>query len=135
MAVHIRLQRHGSTHRPFYHVVAADQRKPRDGRFIEKLGYYDPNHKPSQIVLKSERIQEWYKKGAQPTTAVQSLLKAQKIELSRTGEISVGEVTEVPAKAKAKVKAAPAPEAPAKTEESAEDKAKDSAEEQAPASE
>ena len=57
MAVHIRLQRKGSTHRPFYHLVATDHRNPRDGRFIEKLGYYDPKSEPSLVELKEDRIQ------------------------------------------------------------------------------
>ena len=51
MAVSIRLQRRGTTHRPFYHIVAADSRAPRDGRFIEKLGYYDPKAEPSSLKL------------------------------------------------------------------------------------
>lgn len=83
MAVHVRLQRHGSIHRPFYHVVAADHRKKRDGRFIEKLGYYDPNKEPSQIELKTDRVQYWYAKGAQLSETVAKLAKIQKIELSR----------------------------------------------------
>lgn len=83
MAVHVRLQRHGSIHRPFYHVVAADHRKARNGRFIEKLGYYDPNKEPSQIVLKPERVQYWYSKGAQLSDTVKKLAKLEKIELSR----------------------------------------------------
>ncbi len=84
MAVHIRLQRRGTTHRPFYHVVATDHRCRRDGRFIEKLGYYDPKSEPSTVELKSDRIHHWYSKGAQVTGAVKSLLKVKKIELSRT---------------------------------------------------
>lgn len=83
MAVHIRLQRHGNTHRPFYHVVAADVRAPRDGKFLEKLGYYDPNKNPSQIVLKEDRIQHWYEKGALLSNTCQKLVKIQKLELSR----------------------------------------------------
>ena len=65
MAVSIRLQRRGTTHRPFYHIVAADSRAPRDGRFIEKLGYYDPKAEPSVIEVKTERVQHWYERGAQ----------------------------------------------------------------------
>ena len=83
MAVHIRLQRRGSIHRPFYHLVAADQRSPRDGRFLEKLGYYDPKPQPSTIELKAERLQHWYSKGAQLTDAAKALLKAKKIQLTR----------------------------------------------------
>jgi len=83
MAVHLRLQRHGNTHRPFYHLVAADHRAARDGRFIEKLGYYDPNANPSTIELKPERIQFWYSRGAQVSPAVASLLKVKKVSLTR----------------------------------------------------
>ncbi len=83
MAVHIRLQRRGTTHRPFYHVVAADHRCRRDGRFIEKLGYYDPKSEPSTVELKGDRIHHWYSKGAQLTDAVKSLIKVKKIDLSR----------------------------------------------------
>lgn len=83
MAVHIRLQRKGSTHRPFYHVVATDHRNPRDGRFIEKLGYYDPNCEPSLIELKDDRVQHWYGRGAQLTDSVAKLVKVKKLELTR----------------------------------------------------
>jgi small subunit ribosomal protein S16 len=83
MAVHIRLQRKGSTHKPFYHVVAADQRKKRDGSFIEKLGYYDPNTEPSTIVLKEDRVQHWYGLGAQLSETMAALVKAKKLSLTR----------------------------------------------------
>ena len=83
MAVTLRLARHGSTHKPFYHVVAADHRKRRDGRFIEKLGYYDPNKSPSVIELKADCVQHWYKMGAQLSPTVAKLIKAKQIELSR----------------------------------------------------
>ncbi len=88
MAVHIRLQRRGSTHRPFYHVVATDHRNRRDGRSLEKLGYYDPNVEPSVVELKSDRIQHWYTKGAQLTGAVQSLLKIKKLEVQRKPQVT-----------------------------------------------
>jgi small subunit ribosomal protein S16 len=83
MAVHVRLQRHGSTHRPFYHVVATDHRNARNGKFIEKLGYYDPAHEPSTFELKAERIQFWYSKGAQLSTTVAKLAKLKNIDLRR----------------------------------------------------
>lgn len=83
MAVHIRLQRKGSTHRPFYHVVVTDHRNPRDGRFIEKLGYYDPSCEPSLIELKDDRMQYWYGRGAQLTETVAKLAKAKDLNLSR----------------------------------------------------
>jgi small subunit ribosomal protein S16 len=62
MAVHIRLQRKGSTHKPFYHLVAADHRCARDGRHIERLGYYDPSANPSIIKFKEDRVQYWFSK-------------------------------------------------------------------------
>ncbi|MBC61998.1 MAG: 30S ribosomal protein S16 [Zetaproteobacteria bacterium] len=83
MAVHIRLQRKGSTHRPFYHVVAADQRCPRDGRYLERLGYYDPAHEPSVVELKSDRLQYWYERGAQLSPAAKKLTSIKKLNLSR----------------------------------------------------
>lgn len=83
MAVHIRLQRHGSATRPFFHVVAADHRCARDGRFLEKLGYYDPSCEPSVINLKGDRVQHWYGIGAQLSSAVEKLAKIQKLELKR----------------------------------------------------
>lgn len=86
MAVHIRLQRKGNTHRPFYHMVATDHRNPRDGRFIEKLGYYDPMANPSIIELKEDRVQFWYGKGAQLTKAAEKLVKLKKYKLERDGK-------------------------------------------------
>ena len=83
MAVSIRLQRRGSTHRPFYHIVAADSRAPRDGRYIERLGHYDPKAEPSVIEIKEERLQHWYKQGAQLSDTTQKLAKHKKIELTR----------------------------------------------------
>lgn len=75
MAVVIRLARHGRTHLPMYRVVAADKRSPRDGRFLEKLGTYNPRDKESGIKLKAERIQEWISKGAKPSETVARLMK------------------------------------------------------------
>ena len=83
MSAQIRLQRRGSIHRPFYHLVVTDKRNPRDGRFIEKLGYYDPKVEPSVVELKGERIQYWFEKGAQLTNAALKLVKIKKIALKR----------------------------------------------------
>ena len=83
MAVHIRLQRKGAVNRPFYHLVASDHRANRDGNFIEKLGYYDPNPELSKIKIDADRVQHWYGLGAQLSTAVKALVKIQKISLSR----------------------------------------------------
>lgn len=83
MAVALRLQRRGRTHRPFYKIVASDSRNPRDGKFIEEIGYYDANNEPSTISINAERAQYWYGVGAEVSETVRKLLKAQKIELSR----------------------------------------------------
>ena len=75
MAVKLRLMRFGKTKQPTYRVVAADARSPRDGRFIEILGNYDPRAEPSVINLDNAKAVSWLKKGAQPTETVQKLLK------------------------------------------------------------
>jgi len=75
MAVKIRLKRMGSKKRPFYRVVVADSRSPRDGRFIEEIGYYNPISDPKEIKIKGERVLKWLKDGAQPTDTVRFLLK------------------------------------------------------------
>ena len=74
MPAKIRLQRHGKKGQPFYHIVVADSRSPRDGRFIEKLGTYNPLTNPAQINIKFERALYWYSVGAQPTDTARSLL-------------------------------------------------------------
>ena len=74
MAVRIRLRRLGAKKRPFYRVVVADQRSPRDGRFIEAIGKYHPLEDPSLIEIDEERALEWLSKGAQPSEAVQNLM-------------------------------------------------------------
>jgi small subunit ribosomal protein S16 len=75
MAVKIRLARHGSKGNPFYRIVVADSRSPRDGRFIERIGTYDPQQEPSDINVDEEKAREWLGKGAQPTDQVRNLLK------------------------------------------------------------
>ncbi len=72
--VKIRLQRFGTKKRPFYRIVAADARRSRDGRFLERLGTYDPVGYKKSVVLKNERIEHWLKCGALPTDTVQSIL-------------------------------------------------------------
>ncbi|MFI3304367.1 MAG: 30S ribosomal protein S16 [Rikenellaceae bacterium] len=74
MAVKIRLARHGKKGYAFYHIVAADARAPRDGRFIEKLGTYNPNTNPATIDLKFDRALDWMQKGAQPTDTARAIL-------------------------------------------------------------
>ncbi len=76
MATKIRLARVGSKKNPIYRVVVADSRSPRDGRFIEIVGRYDPQTEPSTIELKEDKIRDWISKGAQPTDSVRRLLKA-----------------------------------------------------------
>ena len=73
--VRIRLRRMGAHKKPFYRVIVADQRSPRDGRFIEELGYYNPLSNPVELKVDVERANDWIKKGAQPTETVRSLLK------------------------------------------------------------
>ena len=75
MAVKIRLTRLGKKKAPFYRVVVADSRSPRDGRFIEELGYYDPTTDPTTIKIDTEKAATWVKNGAQPTDTVRALLK------------------------------------------------------------
>ena len=75
MAVKIRLRRMGSKKAPFYRVVVADSRYPRDGRFIEEVGYYDPMTEPATIKLDTEKVEKWLANGAQPTETVKVLLK------------------------------------------------------------
>ena len=74
MPAKIRLQRHGKKGQPFYHIVIADSRAPRDGKFIEKIGTYNPLTNPATISIKFDRALEWYSKGAVPTDTVRSLL-------------------------------------------------------------
>lgn len=80
MAVKIRLRRMGAKKSPFYRIVVADSRYPRDGRFIEELGYYDPMTNPATIKLNNERVEEWLKNGAQPTETVRSIINKSKAE-------------------------------------------------------
>ncbi|MBQ3149713.1 MAG: 30S ribosomal protein S16 [Clostridia bacterium] len=75
MAVKIRLRRMGAKKAPFYRVVVADSRYPRDGRFIEEIGTYNPLTDPSEFKVDAEKVQQWIKNGAQPTDTVKELLK------------------------------------------------------------
>ncbi|MBE5770988.1 MAG: 30S ribosomal protein S16 [Clostridia bacterium] len=75
MAVKIRLKRMGMKKHPFYRIVVADVRSPRDGRFIEEIGYYDPMKQPAEIKVDNEKAAQWMKNGAQPTDTVRVLLK------------------------------------------------------------
>ena len=73
--VKIRLQRQGKKKVPFYHIVVADSRSPRDGKIIEQIGTYDPMTEPSTIVLENEKVEKWIKNGAKPTPTVKELIE------------------------------------------------------------
>ncbi|MEN9800319.1 MAG: hypothetical protein RL653_4016 [Pseudomonadota bacterium] len=75
MAVVIRLARAGAKKMPYYHVVATDSRNPRDGKFIEAIGSYDPNHEPARINFNQDRLAHWLKVGAKPSETVAGLMK------------------------------------------------------------
>ena len=75
MAVKIRLIRMGAKKAPFYRIVVADERYPRDGRFIEEIGYYDPTKEPTVVNLDADKAKTWLKNGAQPTDTVKVILK------------------------------------------------------------
>ena len=72
--VKLRLKRMGAKKRPFYRIVAADSRAPRDGKFLETVGTYDPRQQPSAVTLKEDRIRHWLDNGAQPTETVRGIL-------------------------------------------------------------
>ena len=80
MAVKIRLRRLGAKKKPFYRVIVADQRAPRNGRFIDEIGYFDPNTDPDTIKIDAEAARKWLANGAQPTETVAKLLKKAGIE-------------------------------------------------------
>ena len=76
--VKIRLQRQGAKKAPFYHIVVADSRSPRDGRIVEKIGTYDPMTDPATIKLDKEKVEYWIKNGAKPTDTVKALIEKAK---------------------------------------------------------
>lgn len=86
MAVKIRMKRLGAKKRPFYRIVVADERAPRDGRFIEEIGYYNPISEPKVFKIDSERVEYWISVGAQPTTTVKRLLKTDFEDLAKKVE-------------------------------------------------
>ena len=75
MAVKMRLRRMGAKKAPFYRVIVADERSPRDGKFIDEIGYYNPLTEPADVKINAEKAEMWLKNGAQPTETVKSLLK------------------------------------------------------------
>ena len=94
MAVRIRLARHGAKKRPFYRIVVADNDSPRDGRFLEKVGTYNPLRDPAEVVVQQERIDYWLAQGAVPTDTVRNLLKK---EGASTGTAPTDEAPAAPA--------------------------------------
>jgi small subunit ribosomal protein S16 len=106
MAVAIRLRREGALNRPYFKVVVADKRSPRDGKFIEIVGTYDPKKPGNNSTLKLERIEHWISKGAQPSDTVRSLIKK-----TKNPEAAAKKAEAVAAKKAAKAKAAPKAEA------------------------
>ncbi len=87
MSVRIRLTRKGAKKRPFYRIVAADSKAPRDGRFLEVLGYYDPLKDPAQIHIDVDKVKEWIQRGAKLSETVESLLRKKEVSKasSQTG--------------------------------------------------
>ncbi len=79
MAVKIRLRRMGAKKAPFYRVVVADSRYPRDGRFIEEIGYFNPMTDPAEVKIDADKAKKWIANGAQPTDTVKSILKKENI--------------------------------------------------------
>ena len=102
MPAKIRLQRHGKKGQPFYHIVIADGRAPRDGRFIEKIGTYNPVTVPAEINLNFDKALDWLNKGAQPTDTVRSILSKKGVMLKKHLMIGVqkGAMTEEQAEVK-----------------------------------
>ena len=88
--VKIRLARHGAKKKPFYRIVVADSRSPRDGRFIDQVGFYDPTKNPSVVEIKKEKIEKWLQRGAQPTETVAQLIK--RVGLGPKPELAEGKV-------------------------------------------
>jgi small subunit ribosomal protein S16 len=112
--VKIRLKRMGTTKRPVYRLVVADSRSPRDGRFIESIGFYDPLPNPAVVTIDAERVQLWLRRGARPSDSARQLLVKEGILAARPFKITPrAEVAAEPAKAAAKAEAAPVAEAPA----------------------
>ena len=94
--VRIRLARHGSKKRPFYHIAVADQRRSRDGRFIERVGYFNPVAKGNaqEYLIEMDRVDYWLSKGAQPTDMVKKLVsraRKETVEISSKDEVTVAE--------------------------------------------
>lgn len=129
MAVKIRLRRMGAHKKPFYRVVVADSRSPRDGRCIEEIGYFNPMVNPVDIKLDMEKVEKWIANGAQPTDRVKSIINEiknpkEKKEVKKISKRAAKkQEEEAKAKAEAEAKEVEAKEAEAPAEEAAQDKA------------
>jgi small subunit ribosomal protein S16 len=132
--VKIRLKRMGAKKRPFYRLVVADSRSPRDGKFIEEIGYYDPLPNPATVRIDADKVHEWMRRGARPSDVARKLLEREGIlqrsaQVRRVAPAAVAEVpaavAEAPAEEAAAVEEAPAAEASEASE------ASESSEEQA----
>jgi small subunit ribosomal protein S16 len=110
MSVRVRLTRVGSKKNPIWRVVVADQRSPRDGRFIETIGRYNPQTHPSTIAIDEERLEHWLARGAQPTGAVKQLMKAQ-AKAGGSAGAEAETAAAAPAAAGSEATATPAPSA------------------------
>jgi small subunit ribosomal protein S16 len=115
--VKIRLKRMGAKKRPFYRLVVADSRSPRDGKFIEEIGYYDPLPNPATVRIDADKVHEWMRRGARPSDVARKLLEREGI-LQRNAQSRP--VVTAPPKPAAEAAAAPAAEAPAEAETPAE---------------
>lgn len=88
MSLKIRMQRRGCKKNPFYHVVVTDSRNARNGRFIEKVGHYNPMLTPSAVFFKTDRIAHWYKVGARPSDTVATLLRKTNVDIASLAQAS-----------------------------------------------
>ena len=114
MSVRVRLTRVGSKKNPIWRVVVSDQRSPRDGRFIETIGHYNPQTDPSTIVIDEERFQHWVARGAQPTNTVKQLVRAHSKGLAggtSTGSAGVSQAPAAVAEPEVEAETEPGPEA------------------------
>lgn len=93
MAVKIRLRRMGAKKTPFYRIVVADSRSPRDGRFIEEIGYYNPLTEPKKVVVDAEKVSKWMKNGAKPTDTVDRLFRENNVYEAKTVEVKTEDAT------------------------------------------
>lgn len=102
MPVKIRLSRHGRKRKAFYHIVVADNRAPRDGRYIERIGSYNPNTNPATIVLDNEKALSWLQNGAQPTDTARAILSYKGVMMKKhlLGGVAKGALTEEQAEEK-----------------------------------